>query len=151
MQSNSSKERIWNAARNAATFIGLAMLIYNGISGIFGSGGATTAHAQTDPFLSRRVDMIEQHLYTLESRLNQVSTSRPSTMPSLPSILQNDVDTLRTSIDGLRIRLGEVECGVLKLDERTLTAAQRRTTRAGASSDRCRTDFATPIMLSSRP
>ena len=151
MQSNSSKQTIWNAARNAATFIGLAMLIYNGISGIFGSSGATTAHAQTDPFLSRRVDMIEQHLYTLESRLNQVSTSRPSTMPSLPSILQNDVDTLRTSIDGLRIRLGEVECGVLKLDERTLTAAQRRTTRAGASSDRCRADFGTPIMLSSRP
>src|SRR6476620_2470858 len=122
MQSNSSKQRIWNAARNIATLIGLAMLVYNGFTGIFGSGGAATAHAQTDPFLSRRVDVIEQHLYTLESRVNQANMSRPSVVPPLPSIIQNDVDSLRTAVEGLRIRLGEVECGVLKLDERTLTA-----------------------------
>jgi len=151
MQGNSSKQKVWNAARNAATIIGLAMLLYNGLTGIFGSQGATTAHAQTDPFLSRRVDMIEQHLYTLESRVNQVSTTRPSIAPQLPSIIQNDVDSVRTAVDGLRIRLGEVECGVLKLDERTLTAVQRRTTRSGSSTDRCRADFGTPIMLSSRP
>lgn len=151
MQSNSSRQKVWNAARNVASFIGLAMLIYNGLSGIFGSGGAATAHAQTDPFLSRRVDVIEQHLYALESRVNQAAMSRPSVVPPLPSIIQNDVDSLRTSVEGLRIRLGEVECSVLKLDERTLTAAQRRTTRNGSSTDRCRADFGTPIMLSARP
>jgi len=151
MQNDPSKRRVWDAARNLASFIGLAMLLYNGLTGIFGPSGVTTVHAQTDPFLSRRVDMLEQHLYTLESRVNQVSTARPAIVPQLPSIMQNDVDSLRTAVEGLRIRLGEVECGVLKLDERTLTAAQRRTTRTGSSSDRCRGDYGTPIMLSSRP
>ena len=152
MQSSNSKQMIWSAARNAATLLGLAMLVYNGLAGIFGGSGANAVHAQNDPFLSRRVDMLEQRLYSIESRLNQVSTMpHPSIVPSLPSTTQNDIDVLRTSVDGLRIRLGEVECGVLKLDERTLTAAQRRTHRVGSTSDRCRADYGVPVMLSSRP
>jgi hypothetical protein len=152
MQSSNSKRKIWAASRNLATFIGLAMLAYNGLVGLFGSSGLTTVHAQTDPFLSRRVDMIEQRLYTLESRLNSVSTQvQPSIVSSIPSTTQNDLNFLRTEVDGMRIRLGEVECGVLKLDERTLPAAQRRANRTGSTSDRCRDNFATPVMLSARP
>jgi len=152
MQSGNSKQKIWATARNLATFIGLAMLVYNGLSGVFGSSGAATVHAQTDPFLSRRVDMLEQRLYSIESRLNSVSTQvQPPMISTIPSTTQNDVNFLRTQVDGMRIRIGEVECGVLKLDERTLTAAQRRTNRTGSSSDRCRDNFGTPIMLSARP
>ena len=152
MQSNSSKQRVWAFVRNGATLIGLAMLVYNGLSGVFGSSGATTAHAQTDPFLSRRVDMLEQRLYSIESKVNQLSyQTRPSVVPTLPGTTQNDIDFLRTTVDGMRLRLGEVECGLLKLDERTLTAAQRRTNRTGSSSDRCRDNLGSPIMLSARP
>ena len=152
MQSSNSKQKIWAAARNLATCIGLAMLAYNGFAGLFGSSGPTTVHAQTDPFLSRRVDMLEQRLYTIESRLNSVSSQvQPPMISTIPSTTQNDVNFLRTQVDGMRIRLGEVECGVLKLDERTLTASQRRANRTGSSSDRCRDNFATPIMLSARP
>lgn len=152
MQSSNSKQKVWAAARNLATFVGLAMLVYNGLAGLFGSSGAATVHAQTDPFLSRRVDMIEQRLYTLESRVNSVGMQpHPSMIPTVPSTTQNDIDLLRTQTDSMRIRLGEVECSVLKLDERTLTAAQRRNNRTGSSSDRCRDNFGTPIMLSSRP
>ena len=153
MQSNNSKQKIWAAARNLATCVGLAMLVYNGLVGMFGSSGATTVHAQTDAFLSRRVDMLEQRLYSLESRITSMPTHvQPPLISSIPSTTQNDVNFLRTQMDGMRIRLGEVECGLLKLDERTLTAAQRRTTRTGpSSSDRCRENFGTPIMLSSRP
>jgi len=152
MQSSNSRQKIWTAARNAAAVLGLAMVVYNGLSGMFGSSGAMIVHAQTDPFLSRRVDMIEQRLYSLESRISSMqSRVEPSIVPSIPSTTQTDVSFLRTQLDGMRIRLGEVECGLLKLDERTLTAAQRRTNRTGSSSDRCRDNFATPIMLSSRP
>jgi len=152
MQSNNSKQKIWAATRNLAACIGLAMLVYNGLAGIFGSSGATTVHAQTDPFLSRRVDMLEQRLYSLESRITSMPTQvQPPMISTIPSTTQNDVNFLRTQIDGMRIRLGEVECGVLKLDERTLAAAQRRTNRAGSPSDRCRDNFGTPIMLSARP
>ncbi len=152
MQSNNSKQKTWAAVRNLAAVIGLAMLVYNGLVGIFGSSGATTVHAQTDPFLSRRVDMLEQRLYSIESRISSMQTQvQPSIVQSIPSTTQNDVNFLRTQVDGMRIRLGEVECGLLKLDERTLPAAQRRTNRTGSPSDRCRDNFGTPIMLSSRP
>jgi len=151
MQSNNSKQKIWAVTRNVATVLGLAMLLYNGLVGIFGSSGATTVHAQTDPFLSRRVDMLEQRLYSLESRISSMpSQVQPSIVSSIPSTTQNDVNFLRTQLDGMRIRLGEVECGLLKIDERTLPAAQRRN-RTGSSADRCRENFGTPITLSSRP
>jgi hypothetical protein len=151
MQSNNSKQQIWAAVRNVATCVGLAMLVYNGLVGMFGSSGATTVHAQTDPFLSRRVDMLEQRLYSLESRITSMPTQvQPPLVSTIPSTTQNDVNFLRTQMDSMRIRLGEVECGLLKLDERTLPAAQRRN-RTGSPSDRCRENFGTPITLSSRP
>src|SRR4051812_35159856 len=106
MQSSNSKQKIWALARNVATLVGLAMLVYNGLVGIFGSSGATAVHAQNDPFLSRRIDILEQRLYTLESHVNQLGTqTRPSMVPSLPSTTQNDIDYLRTQVDGMRIRL----------------------------------------------
>ena len=152
MQSKSNKKQIWNGAKNLAVLIGLAMLTYNGFCTIFGSSGAPTAQAQTDAFLSRRVDVLEQRLYTIEGRLSQMSVpARPSMLPTIPSTMQNDIDLLRTSVEGMRLRLGEVECGLLKLDERTLPAAQRRSTRTGASPDRCRENYGLPITLSSRP
>src|SRR3954464_13754987 len=134
MQSNNSQQKIWAGARNLAAVLGLAMLVYNGLVGIFGSSGTTTVHAQTDPFLSRRVDMLEQRLYSIESRLSSMSSRvEPPMISTIPSTAQNDVNFLRTQMDGMRVRLGEVECGLLKLDERTLTAAQRRTNRTGSS------------------
>jgi len=152
MQSNNSKQKIWAAARNAAAVVGLAMLVYSGLAGMLGPSGAATVHAQTDPFLSRRVDMIEQRLYSLESRISSMQTQvQPPLISTMPSTTQTDVNFLRTQLDGMRIRLGEVECGLLKLDERTLPAAQRRANRVGSPSDRCRDNFGTSITLSSRP
>jgi len=152
MQSNTYKQRSFALVKNAAVVIGLGMLVYNGLSSIFGPAGAPTVHAQTDQFLSRRVDVLEQRLYTLESRVNQVSVaSRPSMVPTLPTTLPGDIDLLRTTVEGMRLRLGEVECGLLKLDERTLAAPQRLSTRTGSNSDRCRENYGVPITLTARP
>lgn len=153
MQRSSSKQTIWHAARNVATVLGLAMLVYNGLTGVLSGSGPERAHAQqTDPFLSRRVDMLEQRLYSIESKVNQVAyQSHPTMTTTLPSTTQTDIDFLRTNVDSLRVRIGEVECGLLKIDERTLTAAQRRTNRTGTSSDRCRENYGVPVMLSARP
>jgi len=86
MQSNNSKQKIWAAARNAAAVVGLAMLVYSGLAGMFGPSGAATVHAQTDPFLSRRVDMIEQRLYSLESRISSMQTQvQPPLISTMPS------------------------------------------------------------------
>ena len=152
MQSSMNKQNILAGAKNIAVLVGLATLIYNGVSGIFGPTGAPTVHAQTDQFLSRRVDVLEQRLYSIESRIDRLSVaSRPSMVPTLPSTTPGDIDLLRTTVEGMRLRLGEVECGLLKLDERTLPATQRRAGRTGSTSDRCRENYGTSITLSARP
>jgi hypothetical protein len=152
MQRNTYRRKAWAVVKNIAVLIGLGMLIYNGLHGIFGSTGVSIVHAQTDQFLSRRVDVLEQRLYSIESRIDRISVaSRPSMVPTLPSTTPGDIDLLRTTVEGMRLRLGEVECGVLRLDERTLPAAQRRTGRTGSTSDRCRDNYGTSITLSARP
>jgi hypothetical protein len=122
----------------------------------------TPVSAQTDAMLDRRISQVEQRFYYIESRLNNLeSQSRyPGIVPGSTSANQNqisqlrtEVDTLRTQIDSLRSRVGEVECGLLKVDERTLTLAARQSRRqsAAGSSEPCRADTSTPIKLSARP
>lgn len=122
----------------------------------------TPVSAQTDVMLERRLGQVEQRFYYIESRLNQLeSQSRysgvlpgsTSTNPVLLSQLRNELDTLRTQIDSLRSRVGEVECGLLKLDERTLTQAAREARRRSdpTPNDPCRTDVNSPLRLSVRP
>lgn len=123
---------------------------------------AQPVSAQTDMMLERRISQVEQRFYYIESRLNQIENQSryPGVLPGASSPnpiqlgqLQTEIDTLRTQIDQLRSRVGEVECGVLKLDERTLTPAARQDRRQAAAGTRepCRMDERSPIRLSSRP
>ncbi len=110
--------------------------------------------AQTDRFLESRLSTIEQRFYGLESRVNRVEQS--SLRSVLPSATQPDNSTemqfLRSQVDSLRTRVGELECAVLKLDERTLTAAEKaRRSRAAGQSDVCRQAAAGAVQLSARP
>ena len=117
--------------------------------------GDQTVSAQSDMYLSRRIDQVEQRFYSLESRLNRVeqdAISRRSVVsPQIATGHETDIAFLRTSVDGIRARLGEVECGLLKLDERTLPAARRLAGKATGGSERCRQDWGTAIQLSARP
>ncbi|HYJ91519.1 MAG TPA: hypothetical protein VEV84_09440 [Pyrinomonadaceae bacterium] len=118
----------------------------------------TTAQAQSIVF-EQRLNQIEQRFNYIESRLNRLeSESRyPGTATSSArndtqlTILRAQMDTLRADIDSLRGRTGELECAVLKLDERTLTPAARATRRTGGSSEPCRANSGTPVRLSARP
>lgn len=125
------------------------------------TGGSTAVvpvvNAQTDMYLSRRIDQLEQRMIYIESRISQVE-SQSRTSPIMPRPLpssssEQEVPFLRTQIDGLRTRLGELECGLLHVDERTLTAAQRAARRRSAqgSSEKYRENSGSPIELSSRP
>jgi TolA-binding protein len=116
----------------------------------FMGGSVPTASAQTDLYLSRRVDQVDQRIYSLESRLNRLesTSSRPSIVPQASNTNEVEIQFLRTQLDGLRTRIGELECGVLRLDERTLTAARKQATR---STEPCRQDPAAVIKLSARP
>lgn len=128
------------------------------------SGGNMTprVYAQTDIMLERRVSQVEQRFYYIESRLNQLENQAryPGVLPGTASPnqlqlgqLRTELDTLRTQIDSLRSRVGEVECGLLKVDERTLTPAARQDRRRSTvdTSEPCRTNPDSPVRLSVRP
>lgn len=134
----------------AGIFCG-AVLIFNPIA-------TRPVSAQIDPLLERRVSQMEQRFYSIESRISRLKQnsrfpSAAATLPPQPG--GNDIETrlLRSEVETLRLRVGEAECGLLKLDERTLTEAARRTRLKSAAGkiEPCRADPAAPLQLSARP
>jgi predicted nucleic acid-binding Zn-ribbon protein len=109
--------------------------------------------AQDAIMLDRRITALEQRLYTIESRISRVEQQAynpPRSTPS-PSTTLRDPETalLRSEVETLKARVRELECGLVHIDERTLSAAQKRT--AGQSQDPCRQNSETPVRLSMRP
>ena len=140
---------IMDRVKTVLAVAGTVVLVYAAFANLAGSG-VQTVKAQSDVYLSRRIDLVEQRFYTLESRMNRVEmeSRQPSITAARPTGNEAELQYLRTQIDGLRTRLGEAECALLKLDERTLTAAQRRTTSA---AEPCRRNWGERIILSVRP
>ena len=120
----------------------------------------TTAFAQQDVMLDRRIGQIEQRFYTIESRLNQLeSASRYGSSSSIGNrndtelrLMRVELDRLRADMDLLKTRVADVECAMFKLDERTLSSAARtiRKRTEPDTNEGCRMDFNTPIQLSTR-
>ncbi len=137
------------AVLNGLTVVLAAIVLYNGVSGIFGEMEQTVS-AQSDIFLSRRIDQVEQRFYQIESRINRIEMESRTAVstPRMTDTKDNEIVLLRSQVDSLRTRIGEVECGLLKLDERTLPASQRR---GATGSDPCRQNWGTTLRLSVRP
>ena len=131
---------------------GFTVLVYAAIPGIFGE---RTVSAQQDMMLARRLDQVEQRFFSLESRLSRLEsdTRRPAVVPPILSNNDTEVQLLRTELDGFRVRLGETECGLLRLDERTLTSQARLARKKSSSSgtENCRLNRDVPVYLSARP
>ena len=119
----------------------------------YGGRGEAAAPAQDFTRIESRLTQIEQRIYSIEasvrglemqSRLAGVNAGRAAADP--------EVSLLRTQVDALRLRLSEVECGLLRVDERTLTAAareMRRRSEAGAA-DPCRLNPDAPLQSPAR-
>lgn len=115
--------------------------------------GVSGAETQDPASLDRRISMLEQRFYTLETtmnRLQQVITSQRSTGSS-SDVRGQEVDQLQAEMQRLQLRLNEVECGLLKLDERTTVASGNRRGGEPRETDPCRQNTGTPLRLSSRP
>ena len=112
------------------------------------SRGKSSAEPQDPASLDRRISLLEQRFYMLESSVNRLQTYLASqrTPTPQPSTSDRDVLLIRDEVQRLSLRLSEVECGLLKLDERTAT---RRNTPK--SDDPCRVNVETPLRLSARP
>ncbi len=148
---------MWKSDRTK-TYLAAAfavVVVYTGLMGLFGGRAVPTAHAQ-DQFLARRIDQVEQRFFSIESRISRIEqeTRAISFAPRLP-VTSNDTELqfLRSQIETLRMRIGEAECGLLRVDERTLTPAARqaRIKAASASKDKCRSEPQLPVTLSARP
>ena len=101
--------------------------------------------------VDRRVTTLEQHMYTLDSNLNQIQQQimMLNRISSQPTGSSAEVQQLRIELDLLRSKVAEVECALAKLDERTLTTGKPKV-RAGVK-DPCRLDPQTPIEIPGHP
>ena len=115
------------------------------------SRGSSASEPQDVSSLDRRISLLEQRFYSVESNISRlqqyVATQRPSV--SQPGVSDRELSLLREEIQRLTLRMNEVECGLSKLDERTTPAARRNP--AARSNDPCRLNPETPVRLSTRP
>jgi hypothetical protein len=105
--------------------------------------------------LSQRLSSLEQRLVMIESsvrRLEQQQMAAPRpTMPTQPG-RDPEVERLRSQVETLTLRIRELECGIVHLDERTLSSTMKEARRraGGATNDACRLNADAPVTLSMR-
>jgi hypothetical protein len=112
--------------------------------------------AQDTANLERRISLLEQRFYSIETSINRLERQAALVQPpSRPQSSSSDleVNLLRGEIGMLQRRLGEIECGLIKLDERTAAPATREARRRANpnSTDPCRLNAESPVQLSTRP
>lgn len=116
------------------------------------SASAAAPAAQDISRVETRISLLEQRFRSVElsiSRLEQQSRL-PTTTPGVAT-RGEDLNLLRAEVDALRRRLAEAECGLLRIDERTLAPAARDDRRRAGATDPCRLNSPAPVNLSSRP
>jgi hypothetical protein len=128
---------------------------------VYAGGGPAARHGAAAPpppqdviRIESRLSQLEQRFYSVEasirgleqqSRLSGVTAGRPARDP--------EVGLLRAEVEALGRRLAEAECGLARVDERTLGSAAKRArekSTAGAG-DPCRLNVDTPLRLPARP
>jgi hypothetical protein len=131
-----------------------AAAAYAGASPAETGGTAASSSPQDAIRLESRMSRLEQRIYSVETSVRALE--QQSRLPDLGAgraARDPEVGLLRTEVDALRQRLAEVECGLARVDERTLTAAARaarRKNEAGAG-DPCRLDADAPLRPTARP
>jgi hypothetical protein len=105
--------------------------------------------------LERRISIVEQRLNSIElsvNRLEQQSRLPSSAPPPTRSVRDTELELLRSEVELLQRRVAEDECGLVRVDERTLTQSVREERRKNAAGreDPCRLNADAPLRLSSR-
>jgi hypothetical protein len=110
----------------------------------------TGATSQQDAIrLENRLSQVEQRVYALESSLRNLEQQSRSAMVGSRGVSPEEISLLSSQVQALQSRLSEDECGLIKLDERTLAPDLRNARRKGAATgDPCRTNVETPLRLS---
>jgi len=104
--------------------------------------------------LDSRINQLEQRLNLMEISLRSVEQQvRLYTNAPTRSARDQEVILLREEVGALRQRIAELTCGLVRVDERTLSPAAREVRRKGApnESDPCRLNTSAPLRLSTGP
>jgi hypothetical protein len=129
------------------------IVVLCGVIGVVASSsrGSSASNTQDVSSLDRRISLLEQRFYSVESsisRLQQyIAAQRPPV--SQPGTGDRELILIREEIQRLTLRMAELECGLIKLDERTTPATRRNQT--SRANDPCRLTPETPVRLSTRP
>ena len=146
-----------NFLKKSYLSLGIVLCAVIGIMANVYPGKSTSGFAETTQdviSLDRRISSIEQRLYSIESSISRLQQSALSerSRPSQPIARDQEIDLVRADIQRLQLRLNEIECGLLKLDERTAVSVRDNLKSPGAKTgDPCRLNPATPLRLSTRP
>jgi len=99
--------------------------------------------------LETRINQLEQRLYGIETSMRMLEQqSRLGATSRGGGVSAQDVALLQSQIQALQLRLAEDECGLARLDERTLSPAMRNARRQSAGrTDPCRTNVESPLRL----
>ena len=143
-----SQLRRWMVAIAAVLGLGVAA---TGLAAFAGTRAAPVPLTQQDVIrLETRLNQMEQRFYTLESSIRSLEQQSRVSGGGLRNGSDDEVRLLRSEIDLLQRRLTDVECGLAKVDERTLTPAARATRRRAAGDDPCRLNFDSPLRIPAR-
>ncbi|HWQ32502.1 MAG TPA: hypothetical protein VNQ79_06430 [Blastocatellia bacterium] len=136
----------------------LALTVCIGAALMIAAQAAAPAFTRPAPpqdlmMLDRRVSAIEQRIYSLESRLNQVEqqsrmTQRPVQPPPAAAAQSTELRLLRSELEIIASRVRLIECGVVQLDERTTPERVREARKkAGQADSSCRLHPDNPIQF----
>lgn len=136
----------------------LLLLVFCGVIGMQVGGyrepsSAAAVEPQDASYLDRRISMLETRLSSLESSLRTLQQQAMSQRPAASQATRDpETALLRSELEVLNARVRELECGLVHLDERTLSAsAQEARKRMNAqTNDPCRLNPETSVQLSSR-
>jgi hypothetical protein len=118
------------------------------------SAAARSGHEppQENIRLESRINQLEQRLFTIETNIRTLEQQSRLGAATSREVGPEILALLRSEIQRLQQQLADDECGLAKLDERTLNREMRDARRrAGAgNNDPCRQNVDTPLQLSRR-
>ena len=123
--------------------VGVALLV------VFRSSAAALEPQQEVIRLETRLNQLEQRLYGIETSIRTLEQqSRIGATSRGAGVSAQELALLQSQIQTLQVRLADDECGLARLDERTLSVAMRNARRQSAGrTDPCRTNVESPLRL----
>jgi hypothetical protein len=135
----------------AVLLAGIVVLVVVSIIKISSAAGnAVGPDPQQDVIrLESRLTQLEQRLYGLETSVRTLEQQSRLSNVSSRAVSAEDVLRLQADIQTLQRRIIDDECGLAKLDERTLSSAMRDARRSSGvvNRDPCRYNYESPLRL----